>query len=94
MTYCKSIEVTKTNAAFPCVLAQLHDGTHIPILAPNKNHNDYVNRKGFHSVLMQAVVDCSYLFRDVVIGWPESVHDPRVFSNSTIFEKGNEQSLS
>lgn len=69
------------------------DGTHIPILAPNKNHNDYVNRKGFHSVLMQAVVDCNYLFRDVVIGWPGSVHDAQVFSNSTIFEKGNENSL-
>jgi hypothetical protein len=23
------------------------DGTHIPILAPNENHKDYVNRKGF-----------------------------------------------
>ena len=69
------------------------DGTHIPILAPTKNHSDYVNRKGFHSILMQAVVDCNYLFRDVVIGWPGSVHDARVFSNSSIFEKGNENCL-
>ena len=42
---------------------------------------------------MQAVVDCNYLFRDVVIGWPGSVHDARVFSNSAIFKKGNEQKL-
>ena len=70
------------------------DGTHIPILAPTDNHVEYVNRKGFHSVLMQAVTDCNYLYRDVVIGWPGSVHDARVFSNSTIFRRGNEQQLS
>ena len=46
-------------------MCRAEDGTHIPILAPNKNHTDYVNRKGFHSVLMQAVVDCNYIFRDV-----------------------------
>ena len=69
------------------------DATHIAILAPTENHTDYVNRKGYHSILMQAVVDCNYLFRDVVIGWPGSVHDPRMFSNSTIFVKGNENCL-
>ena len=69
------------------------DGTHIPILAPTENHAEYVNRKGYHSILMQAVVDCDYLFRNVVIGWPGSVHDARVFSNSGIFMKGNDQKL-
>lgn len=49
------------------------DGTHIAIIAPKEDHTDYVNRKGYHSVVMQALVDCSYLFRDVVIGWPVSV---------------------
>ena len=29
-------------------------------------------------IVMQAVVDARYLFRDVVIGWPGSVHDARV----------------
>ena len=69
------------------------DGTHIPILARSDSHVEYVNRKGFHSIIMQAVVHCIYLFRDVVIGWPGSVHDARVFSNSAIFKKGNEQKL-
>ena len=39
---------------------------------------------------MQAVVDFNYLYRDVVIEWPGSVHDARVFSNSSIFKKENE----
>ena len=69
------------------------DGTHIPIIAPTESHEDYVNRKGFHSIIMQACVDCNYLFRDVVIGWPGSVHDARVFSNSAIYKQGNEGKL-
>ena len=63
------------------------DGTHIPILAPQESHADYVNRKGYHSIIMQTVVDCRYTFRDVVIGWPGSVHDARVLSNSSIYKK-------
>ena len=69
------------------------DGTHVPIIAPADSHIEYVNRKGFHSIVMQAVTDCNYMFRDVVIGWPGSVHDARVLSNSTIFRKGNEKRL-
>jgi hypothetical protein len=33
------------------------DGSHIPIIAPEENHVDYFNRKGWHSVLLQGVVD-------------------------------------
>ena len=71
----------------------LSHGTHVPILAPTENHADYVNRKGYHSVVMQAVVDSKYLFRDIVIGWPGSVHDARVLSNSKIFNIGEQNKL-
>ena len=64
------------------------DGTHIPIQAPPENHTDYVNRKGYHNVIMQAVIDARYLFRDVVIEWPGSVHDARVLSNSELNNRG------
>ncbi len=69
------------------------DGTHIPILAPEESHLVYVNRKGYYSIIMQAVVDSNYIFRDVVIGWPGSVHDARVLSNSSIYQKGNNDQL-
>ena len=69
------------------------DGTHVLILAPNESHADYVNRKGYHSIIMQTVVDHNNLYTDVVIGWPGSVHDARVLSNSKIFEKRNNNTL-
>ena len=37
------------------------DGTHIPILAPEESHLVYVNRKGYHSIIMQAVMDSNYM---------------------------------
>lgn len=36
------------------------DGTHIPITAPQEFPNDYFNRKGHHSIVLQAVVDHQY----------------------------------
>lgn len=36
------------------------DGTHIPIIAPRDNPADYHNRKGWHSIILQAVVDHRY----------------------------------
>ena len=37
---------------FPGVLGPI-DGCHIPIKAPRINHEQYVNRKGFHSVTLE-----------------------------------------
>uniref|UniRef100_A0A3B3HBN3 DDE Tnp4 domain-containing protein n=1 Tax=Oryzias latipes TaxID=8090 RepID=A0A3B3HBN3_ORYLA len=63
------------------------DGSHIPVIAPHENHADYFNRKGCHSVILQAVVDHKYCFKNINIGWPGSVHDSRVLRNSEIYEK-------
>ena len=38
-------------------------------------------------------IPSNYLYRDVVIGWPGSIHDARDFSNSAIFTMGNEGKL-
>ena len=44
-------------------------------------------------MILQGVVDHSYRFIDVNIGWPGSVHDARVFSHSSIYKKITEHTL-
>ena len=41
-----------------------------PIIAPLVHAKDYFNRKGFHSIVLQRVVDHQCKFMDVYIGWP------------------------
>ena len=55
------------------------DGTHIPIIAPESAHGNYVNRKGWYSIILQAVCDHNYIITDVNVGWQGRVHDARVF---------------
>lgn len=69
------------------------DGSHIPISAPVEHHTDYYNRKGFYSIVLQGLVDHRYCFIDVYTGWPGSVHDARVFSQSSLFNKGKKGTL-
>ena len=45
----------------------------------------YYNRKGWHSVILQEVVDHKGWFIDVYIGWPGQVYDARVFANSSLY---------
>ena len=61
------------------------DGTHIPILKPHHCAADYYCRKGYYSVLMQALVDFRGLFMNVNIGWPGKTHDARMFANSSVY---------
>ena len=65
------------------------DGSHIPVLPPTLCHTDYYNRKGWYSVLIQAVVDYKYCFLDIYTGWPGSVHNACVLAHSTFYKKAN-----
>ncbi|XDV29347.1 hypothetical protein PO909_032484, partial [Leuciscus waleckii] len=62
------------------------DGSHIPIIAPQDYHCDYFNRKGWHSIILQGVVDGKGLFWNVFTGLPGSLHDARVLRLSTLWE--------
>ena len=41
------------------------NGSHIPIIAPSENPLYYYNWKGYHSVVLQALVDREYKFLGV-----------------------------
>ena len=46
----------KEKWGFP-ICAGAIDGTHIPISTPQQNHASYNNRKSYHSIVMQALVN-------------------------------------
>lgn len=72
---------------FPGVRACL-DCTHIPIKAPvGPDEAMYVNRKGFHSINVQAMCDANLVFVDVVAKWHGSHHDSFILVASNIHDR-------
>lgn len=69
---------------FPGVIGAI-DGSHIPIRTPKQYAENYINRKCFPSIILQAVCDSNLNFIDVYCGWPGSVHDSRVLKNSPLY---------
>ncbi|XP_072172560.1 uncharacterized protein [Diadema setosum] len=67
------------------------DGTHLPIIAPCDSPADYHNRKGWHSIILQAIVDHNYCFTDINIGWPGRTHDARVLANSDFYHRAENE---
>ncbi|KAG6939979.1 hypothetical protein G0U57_020863 [Chelydra serpentina] len=63
------------------------DGTHIPILGPDNQASQYINQKGYFSMVLQALVDHKGCFTNINVGWPGKVHDARVFRNSGLFRR-------
>ncbi|XP_067299348.1 uncharacterized protein [Pseudorasbora parva] len=88
----KIVQGFKDKWRFPQVAGAI-DGTHICITAPPDYSADYYNRKGFYSVILQAVVDNKLKFWDINIGWPGRVHDARVFVNSSLYQRGQDGTL-
>ncbi len=66
---------------FPGVCGAL-DGTHIRIIAPNEYPEHYFNRKGYHSIVVSALVDSNCCFMDINVGQPGCSHDSSVFKTS------------
>ena len=52
---------------------------------------DYFNRKGFYSIVLQAVIDHNKKFLDICVGWSGSTHDSRILTNSSLYNKFNNQ---
>ena len=68
---------------FPKVLGCI-DGSHIPIVAPSINEPLYVDRKGYHSINVQAICDDNSRFIDAVVKWPGCNHDTFMWRQSGI----------
>eukprot|EP00745_Piridium_sociabile_P032193 TRINITY_DN54078_c0_g1_i4.p1 TRINITY_DN54078_c0_g1~~TRINITY_DN54078_c0_g1_i4.p1 ORF type:complete len:286 (+),score=33.99 TRINITY_DN54078_c0_g1_i4:34-891(+) len=74
-------------ANFPNVVGCI-DCTHVKIIGPSStlyNQQEYVNRKGKHSINVQLICDADMIIINCVVKWPGSVHDSRILRESTIF---------
>ncbi|XP_018359723.1 PREDICTED: putative nuclease HARBI1, partial [Trachymyrmex cornetzi] len=71
----------RRSGGFPGVVGAI-DGVHIKCKAPPGNANDYYNRKGFHSIILQGVCDHTGRFINIYTGLPGRMHDARVFRYS------------
>ncbi|XP_049528892.1 uncharacterized protein LOC125947697 [Dermacentor silvarum] len=60
------------------------DGCHFPILPPKEHATDYHNYKGWHSIVLLALVDHKYRFRYVNVGAPGRSHDAHMFGLSKL----------
>ncbi|XP_068168749.1 uncharacterized protein [Antennarius striatus] len=65
--------------------------THIPISPPRDNPDDYLNKRGWYSVILQAVVNHSLCFTDVYAGWPGSTSTTSVLSSSDLYLKAEDR---
>lgn len=66
---------------FPGILGAI-DGSHISIKAPKISPTSYINRKNYHSVLLQGICNHKKKFLDVYAGEAGSIHDACLFRRS------------
>ncbi|CAN9513513.1 unnamed protein product [Ophioblennius macclurei] len=63
------------------------DGTHVPVLPPRDGYKDFMNRGGWPSYVLQAVVDDAYRFWNINCKMPGCAHDSNVLRQSVLFEQ-------
>ena len=69
---------------FPHVVGAI-DCTHIPIIAPFKDEDQYIDYNGDHSLNVQMVVNHRGAITNLSAHWPGSVHDLRVLQESDLY---------
>ncbi|XP_046405087.1 putative nuclease HARBI1 [Ischnura elegans] len=75
----------RTQWNFPGTIGAI-DGCHIPMKTPIHGGADYYNYKGWHSVILLAVVDSQYRFIYCNSGYPGRVHDAGVLRASALWD--------
>lgn len=69
------------------------DGKHVLIQAPPNSGSQFFNYKGFHSIILMALVNWDYSFTYIDVGCNGCVSDGGVFQNCSLYDKLEEGSL-
>nr|XP_029712223.1 putative nuclease HARBI1 [Aedes albopictus] len=62
------------------------DCTHVKILRPHNHPDEYINRKGLATFNVQATCNVNDVVTSIDCSWPGSVHDSRIWKNSSIYQ--------
>ncbi|KAL6433636.1 hypothetical protein ACFW04_006617 [Cataglyphis niger] len=69
------------------------DGIHIPIFPPTDGYRNFINRKGWPSIILQAIkliIDYNiFRFRNIFYGVSGASHDAAVLKNSNLYKNCN-----
>lgn len=68
---------------FPGVIGCI-DGTHIAILKPSTEPHNFMNRKGYHSLNVQAICDSNLKILSINANYPGGSHDSFIWRQSHI----------
>lgn len=77
---------------FPHCLGAI-DGKHVALQCPIKSGSEYINYKGFFSIVLLAVVDANYNFIFVDVGCQGRISDGGVFANTEFYQHMQNNSL-
>lgn len=69
------------------------DGKHINILPPPHSASDYINYKGYFSIVLLALVDHDYCFLFAEVGAKGRISDGGVYNSSVLLEKLTSNSI-
>ncbi|KAF2887247.1 hypothetical protein ILUMI_18926, partial [Ignelater luminosus] len=76
--------VFKSRSGYPGVIGAV-DVCNIKFKAPIEQQDSYIDKNCNHSIKLQGIVTPNKIFTNVMIGYPGSAHDSRVFKNSKIY---------
>lgn len=81
----KDYIITETFHEMPHCIGYL-DGSEVKLAErPSKDPDSYYSRKQNFAIKLQAVCDYQLKIRHLLVGYPGSVHDSRIFNNSSLF---------
>ena len=81
-----------------CDLDNIHDWgnrwmSHTYYSRPHRHGDDYMNRKGYYSVLLQGVCDHTGKFINIFAGPPGRVHDARLLRSSNLYQSWEDNTI-
>ena len=87
----RCIETFTDKSRLPNIVRAI-DGIHIKIISPRDSAVDYFSRNQQHNFIIQAA-DGKGLFLDFAAGYPESLHDARVYRNSSLYQRASNEDI-